>query len=104
MKKTLLSSALGLLVGFAFAGCDEEEPEPGTKADCEAIIMACHTKDDGTDEMINGYCHQPAHDAADGAAGASFATCAERKDECVELCNEAPEVEMDSDHGDDHDS
>ena len=106
MKKALLSSAIGLLVGLAFTACDEEEPsDPGTKADCEAIIDACHTKDDGSDEMINQFCHQPAHDAVDGVEGASFATCTERRTECVEACDAAPEVmHMDSDHGDhDHD-
>jgi hypothetical protein len=94
VKKNLLAIiTLGFVVGLA-ASCDDDEGNDHGAAHleaCEMIIAACHEKDDGTDEMINGHCHQPAHDAVDGHADA--AVCSDRVHECVEVCDAAPPVE-----------
>ncbi len=49
---------------------------------CQNIIEACHTKDDGSDPVING-CHENAHDGGD---------CLKDYDMCLKACNDAPAI------------
>ena len=84
---------VGLAVGL-YAGCSKEEAQAPIENACQGIIDACHTKDDGSDAAIND-CHSLAHDGDDAA-------CSPRYEECVAVCDEAPEVGVYGDDGDDH--
>lgn len=48
---------------------------------CDAIIKACHMKDNGDPSPVYD-CHSVAHGAT------SDAPCAPKKDECVKTCND----------------
>lgn len=93
MKISTLLSVLGVALGLALActseggGSSASDPEA-----CQAIIDACHPKDDGSDEAING-CHSAAHDD-------DTETCNARLEECVALCDAAPPVGGGYDTGD----
>ena len=78
--------------GFVAAACSSDEEDTGSKAsaaDCDAIIDACHTKDDGSGGDLTE-CHEGAHDTV-GTNDFSF--CAANKSRCVALCNAAEEVD-----------
>ena len=84
MKLWSMSSwwAAGLMLGGLVQACtDDAEVTPGA---CEMVIDACHPKDDGSDDMING-CHSRAHEGDD-------AVCSTDLQACLDYCNAAPPV------------
>ena len=85
MKSTFPTflSLTGLALGL-YAGCSQASDEAPIDDACEAIIDACHTKDDGSVQAIND-CHTVGHDGVD-------ADCQAQHDDCVALCGAAPEV------------
>ena len=92
MRLRLLGLVLLGGVAFAVAACSSDEEETGSKAtaaDCDAIINACHTKDDGSGGDITE-CHEGAHDTV-GTNDFSF--CGANKSRCVALCDAAEEVD-----------
>lgn len=91
-SRLLGSFGIAALIGFACGGNDGE-PEPSISEDaaCDMIVEACHYKDDGTDPMINDYCHLTAH---------SGGPCNDRLQECLEYCGAAPAVTTAADDGD----
>lgn len=92
MRSSSLLSVLGLALGLALA-CSTDEGGPAANPEaCQAIIDACHPKDDGSDPEING-CHAAAHDD-------ETETCNARLEECVALCDAAPPVGGGYDTGD----
>lgn len=84
--------ACGLLIGAGINACttDDDSGEVVAGA-CQMVIDACHSKDDGSDEMING-CHSVAHDGDD-------ATCSTDLQACLDACNAADPVGGHDDHG-----
>ncbi len=74
---------VGLALGF-YAGCTGSSSETPVDNACEGIIEACHTKDDGSVENIND-CHTVGHDGVE-------ADCQAQYQDCVALCDAAPEV------------
>jgi hypothetical protein len=58
---------------LAVAGCTSEEGA------CERIVEACHEADPGSGPIHD--CHEDAE-----APGVTDAICAEREDDCHELC------------------
>ena len=55
-------------------------------ASCQAIVLACHEKDDGTPGEVHD-CHETAHDQGTDSA------CKAVQSSCVTKCNAAPELE-----------
>jgi len=80
------------VAGFLVAGCSSDEASTdsgkGSVADCDAIIRACHPKDDGTGDI--SACHDAAHDSV---LAADFSYCASNRSRCVALCDAAAEVD-----------
>ena len=88
--KWLSVVALGGAV-LAMAACtsdDEPASGKGKEADCEAIIEACHMKDDGSGGDITS-CHETAHETSEGT---DYSFCTANKTRCVALCDAAPDV------------
>lgn len=79
MKMPILLG-LGFSLGLAVA-CTGPKDGPSNAEACRMIIDACHPKDDGKDEMING-CHLLAHEESP--------ECVERLDACLDACNAHP--------------
>lgn len=91
----LLRLTSGLLAGLTINACTTDDDNGSTVAGaCQMVIDACHEKDDGSDDMING-CHSRAHDGDD-------AQCSTDLDECVAACDAADPVggHGTADHGD----
>lgn len=92
-------ASLGLTLVAAVAlsvSCDDGDGEPKiVDGACEQVIEACHPKDDGSDETING-CHSRAHELDD-------AVCSMDLEECLATCEAAEPVGDDGhdDHGED---
>lgn len=78
-----VSCVVGLL---ALGACD---PAPTTY--CTDIIDACHTVDPGTGPI--SVCHELAHELVE-------ADCEPVHDDCVALCEAAPDVDAAVDEGD----
>lgn len=87
----LAALALAFAVGPLAACSDDHDHAEGGHGDgghtsdypaCQAIIDACHPKDDGTNLDVNG-CHETAHDAT------SNAPCEAEQARCVALCEAA---------------
>lgn len=93
-----LTVGSGLLLGVVLNACTTEDPAV-TEGACEMIVDACHEKDDGSDDVING-CHSQAHDGTD-------AQCSTDLQACLDACNAAPAItgghDSDHDHDTDHD-
>lgn len=83
----------GLALGLAIGACSSDDDSGTTITDaCSMVIEACHAKDDGTDDVING-CHSRAHDGDD-------AQCSADLDTCIAACDAAPPIGGDTDpHG-----
>ena len=78
----------GLALGLAAVGCssdDKEDTGSGgfTLEDCQAIITACHEKDDYSGGEIS-VCHEDAHEAEHSG---DYSQC--DRDRCVALCDAA---------------
>ncbi|MCA9647108.1 MAG: hypothetical protein KC492_40745, partial [Myxococcales bacterium] len=76
---------------LAMSACssdDEPAADKGTEADCDAIIDACHTKDDGASGELTT-CHETAHETGEGT---DYTYCAANKARCIALCDAAPVV------------
>ena len=71
----------GLTSAIVSLGCSDDHDHTSTFPACQAIIDACHTKDDGPGPAHD--CHEVAHGAKDEA------TCTAQKDACVRTCNSA---------------
>lgn len=80
----LLGMGAGLLVGLIASACTSDGSGGVTPGACDQIIDACHTKDDGSDDFING-CHSTAHEGDDAA-------CSSNLQACLDACNAAPPV------------
>lgn len=87
MRISVSVPLLGVVLGLALS-CTTDDGEGDSGAvypeACDAIIDACHTKDDGSDDAISS-CHSAAHDA-------DVDECNARLEECVALCDAAPPV------------
>lgn len=84
MKRLLALFAVAAL----FAACGDEHDDhshSGLSPDCQAIVDACHMKDDGTDPAISA-CHTGAHDN-------KTSECTANKTQCVAACEAAPELD-----------
>lgn len=80
----LLGTSVGLLLGLLANACSDDDGGGVTPGACDSIMDACHSKDDGSDEFING-CHTHAHDGDD-------AVCSSELQACLDACNAAPDV------------
>ena len=76
-----------LLFALALTACDST---PATTY-CTDIIDACHTVDPGTGPI--SVCHELAHELVE-------ADCEPVHDDCVALCEAAPDVDAAVDEGD----
>lgn len=83
--RVAVTAVLGLWLA-AFVACTiGDDPAPTSHAhppDCQAIINACHPKEEGNPGPIND-CHEIGH-------GTEYARCTSEKARCVALCNAAP--------------
>jgi len=88
MKMSMLHIAgVAVAAALAVVACsDEHDGHDDLAAECQAIIDACHTKDDGTPGELHE-CHETAHDVGTKEA------CAPVQADCVALCNAAPTIE-----------
>jgi hypothetical protein len=68
------------------AGGEEYVDFCGLPASCQAIVLACHEKDDGTPGEVHD-CHETAHDQGTDTG------CKAVQTSCVAKCNAAPELE-----------
>lgn len=80
----LVVMGAGLVSGLLAGACSNDDGSAVTPGACDQIIDACHPKDDGSDEFING-CHSTAHEGTD-------ADCSPNLQACLDACNAAPDV------------
>jgi hypothetical protein len=84
MFSRLPSLAFAVVGGVAFGACTSGDSQTPAEGACEAIMDACHEKDDGTNAEVSA-CHEVAHEE-------DAAQCAAQQDACIATCDAAPPI------------